>query len=316
MYFPYVFARQSELLALRAISQKYFATEQVVPVIEPVIKKSNDLLRCLDQLGESDAPAIIILNPELGDFKDGGVKAWGKEIDSAFDKHASLLPALKCGPRTSMKTVESFLTAYSKKQVALLYSNPALTDAEIAKLMRNANVRYHVCLQGKMTAVQRGLLPNTKAVDIVDHFNKQARNADYSGTELFTDRHKTFSKTGIGFGDYTVIGSHFQPGGGKPGAVALHATYRHPKNKNIWVEHFVSDDIDINTGSAASKYLEAVLKLATVAKPRNKEFGVNDALAAYISDHQSGHYPGLGKSKQRQIYHHIAVMHDVLCGKL
>jgi len=316
MYFPYVFGRQSELRALQALNQKYAATGQVVPVIEPVVKKPNDLLRCLDLLGQAGTSAVIILNPDQGDFKNGGAAAWRKEVNVVLKKHGSLVPALKCGPKTSMKIVESFLTAYAKRRVTLLYSSPALTDAEVVKLAGTVQVSHHICLQGKMTAVQRGLLPKAKAVDIVDHFNKQARNADYSGIELFTDRHKTFNATGIGFGDYTVVGSLFQPGGGKPGAVALHVTYRHPQNKDIWVEHFVSDDIDVNTGSAASKYLEAVAKLDLAAGPRKTEFGINDALAAYAADHQSGHYPGLGKSKERQIYHHIAVMHDILHGKL
>ena len=316
MYFPYLFGRQSELRALQSLCTGYSASGKVVPVIEPVVKKPNDLLRCLGQLGEKNAQAVIVLNPEQGDFNKGGAKEWRKEVNGLLRKHKCLIPAIKCGPKVTAKTVESSLKAYSTHQTAILYSSPALTDDELAILTPNPSILYHICLQGKISAHQRYMLPSKKAVDIVDYFNKQVRNADYSGTELFTDQHKLFAKTGIGFGDYTVTGSIFQPGGGKPGAVALHMTYKHPKTKDVWVEHFVSDDMDVNTGSAASKYLEAVSKLTPHLVPRKTEFGLNSALDAYALDANSGHFPGLGKSKERQIYHHIAVMHDVLHGKL
>jgi hypothetical protein len=316
MYFPYLYGRQSELRALQAANLKYCKTGKVIPVIEPVVQKPNDLIRCVEQLGQAGTAVIVTLNPNQGDFKAGASASWLQALDGAIAKHLSVIPALKCGPQTSIKFIEGFLAKYAGRNVALMYSNPSLTDAEIAKLTGISNVVAHICLQGKMTGVQRTLLPIAKAVDIVDSFNKQPRNADYSGIEPFTDRHKNYSTTGVGFGDYTVTGNLFLEGGGKVAAVALHATYKHPVNKDIWVEHFVSDDVDINTGSAASKYLEAATKLAAAAALRKNEFGVNDALIDYATDLQIGHYPGLGKSKQRQIYHHIAVVHDILHGKL
>ena len=314
MYFPFVFGRQSELLALRETTKKYTASGRVIPVIEPVVKKPNDLLRCLKQFGDSEARAITIINPDKGDFKEGGAKAWRAEVDSILAKYPGLLPALKCGPKVTLPVIENFLAEYGLRQVALLYWNSPLTDGEIKKLAAKKSIAFHISLQAKMTSAQRSLLPKEKAVDIIDHFNKLARNADYAGAEPFTDRHKTYVQTSVGFGDYTVIGSLFQLGGGKPGAVAIHATFKHPTNKNIWVEHFVSDDTDINTGSAASKYLETVAKIASTTPRRVPEFGTNAALAAYIDDHNIGHFSGLGKSKERQIHHHIALMHDILHG--
>lgn len=316
MYLPFVFGRQSELLALREITKTYTGTGRIVPVIEPVVKKPNDLMRCLAQFGEAKARAIVILNPDQGEFKVGNFAPWQAELDAVLTKYPTLLPGMKCGPKTNYATVEAFMKKYSQRQVSLLYFNPGLDNAQVKTFASEANIAFHIALQGKMTEMQRKLLPASKAVDIFDHFNKQARNADYSGSEHFTDRHQSYKTSGVGFGDYTVTGSIFQPGGGKPGAVAVHASFKHPASKNVWVQHFVSDDTDINTGSAASKYLEAVSKIASEAPKRMKEFGNNTALMAYLDDHQNGHYPGLGKSKQRQIYHHIALMHDILHGSL
>ena len=166
----------------------------------------------------------------------------------------------------------------------------------------------------KTSASKRALFPKPKAVDIFDRFNKQDRNADYSGVELFGEHHKTYKANEIGFGDYTVISSVLAPGGGKPAAVAIHATFKNPKDSNIRVEHFVSDETSIYTGPAESKYKEAIAKIAPVVTRRKTEFGANEALKAYVSDHKTGEFPRSAKNKEHPIFHHIALMHDVLQG--
>lgn len=70
MYFPYVYGRRHELLALRSANSKYLTPELVVPIIEPVKSNSGDLIRCLDILGKENKAAIVIANPTQGDFKD------------------------------------------------------------------------------------------------------------------------------------------------------------------------------------------------------------------------------------------------------
>lgn len=270
----------------------------------------------MEQFGKAGARLIVLTNPHQGDFKTTLSATWSGTVEAIFAKYSCLIPAFKCGPATHFAYIESFLKNFAGRELALVYSNPSLHNAEIAKLIANSDVFVHVCLQGKMSAQQRALLPLGKAVDILDGFTKQERNADYQGNERFTDRHKTYKAIGIGFGDYTITGSLFQPGGGKVAAVAIHATYKNPTTNDIWMEHFVSDDTDIDTGSAASKYLEAAGKLVATVSIRKNEFGINTALADYANDIKVGHYPGLGKSKQRQIHHHIAVIHDILHGKL
>ena len=174
------------------------------------------------------------------------------------------------------------------------------------------NVLFHIVIQGRITANHLALLSTNKLVHVTDSFNKQQRNADYSGTEHFTDRHKTFAENAVGFGDYTVIGSELQTGGGPPGAVAIHITYLHPANGDLWVEHFVSDEIDRDQGDPGSKFLQAVSKFGAVHPLRGTEFGTNPALGAYIGDLTTSHFPGLAKNKERQILHHIARVHDLL----
>lgn len=170
----------------------------------------------------------------------------------------------------------------------------------------------HGALTGKVPSSQLLLLPHAKKVHIYDHFNKQPRNADYCGEEHFTDRHRSFSEHGAGFGDYTITGCEVQLGGGPPGAVAVHITYKSGSDGNLWVQHFVSDDTDIGVGTTEGKFLQAVSKFAAEYHIRGAEFGTNGAINDYLQNHNNSHYPGLGKNKERQIQHHIARIHDFL----
>jgi hypothetical protein len=316
MYFPYVFGRQSELLAIRSLCEICNQTGLVVPLIEPVNANPDDLIRCLDKAGKASLRLVVIMNPHQGEFSIGGITAWAKAVDPVMSKYATLMPALSCGPATDLNKINQFRKRYAGSQIALVYTSPDLSDAEFSELAKHSDVSFHIVIHGKMSAAHKALLPKKKLVDIRDYFNKKARNADYGGRELFTDSHKTFKSNGAGFGDYTIVGAVFDPGGGKPGAVAIHAIYKNSKNGDIWIDHFVSDDVDRDIGDAAGKYLQAAKKLVASLKARKAEFGTNAALAAHIADVQASHFPGLPKSKERQIHHHIALVHDILTGKL
>lgn len=316
MYFPYLYGRQSELLAVKSAAANYFSSGVVVPVIEPVVTKSATLVRCLDDLGKSGHQAVVVMNPYQGELKGGAGTEWRREVNAVLTKYPSLLPGCLCRQGVTSATVQAFFKKYANRKVALLYLNSSLSDSEMTVFVTASTVQYHISLQGRITAAQRKLLPKTKAVHILDNFNKQPRNADYSGTEHFSDQHKGFAAESVGFGDYTVIGSDLSLGGGPAGAVAIHTTYKNEDNDNIWVEHFVSDETDVNVGTAAEKYLDAIAKLAAAHPPREHEFGLNPALEAYFEDNLAGHFPGLAKNKERQIHHHIALMHDVLTEEL
>jgi hypothetical protein len=156
------------------------------------------------------------------------------------------------------------------------------------------------------------MLPRDKAVEIRDRFNVRARNADYNGREYFTDSHLNYQERGIGFGDFSVIGATYHEGGGPAHAVAIHAVFLQPETRQVWVEHFVSDDVEPQVGRVEEKFHQAATKLVRTAGRRRPEFGQNLALTEYANDVHTNRYPGLGKSKQRQIHHHIALNHNFL----
>lgn len=313
MYFPYLYARQSELLALRAMLDDHRSLDRLVPVIEPAVANTAAVKKAIEEYGKKGRRLAVVLNPdkhELGHAAAGN--AWRKDVVPVIRAHPSILPAYRCTPGVSKVQVDAFATQFPDRDLLLAYSSSSLSDVEVTALAGVANIRYHVVLNGKMSAHQQALLPNTKRVDLQDRFNKLGRNADYGSPEFFTDRSNTFVPDGwVGFGDYCGIGSDLVIGGGPAAAVAIHAVFKHPSG-DVWIEHFVSDDTDIAVGDTAGKFLQAARKLVKAAKARSGEFGKNYALDEFEQHVKASHFPNLGKSKQLQISHHMCLMLDVL----
>jgi hypothetical protein len=287
----------------------------VIPIVEPVITKSAALLKAMVDISQRGQRAIVITNPFQAELKGGPPAAWVTDVDTTFVASPSLIPGFLCRAGVAYAEVQGFLAKYSGREVALLYLNSGLSDAAVHSLAQVPNVVFHVVLQGKAPGSHLALLPPAKTVHVADNFNKQARNADYCGQEHFTDRHRSFSQFGAGFGDYTVTGSEIQLGGGPPGAVAVHLTYKCSIDGNLWMQHFVSDDIEVGVGTTEGKFLQAVSKFAAQYHGRAAEFGTNSAINDYLHNHNNSHYPGLGKNKERQIHHHIErINHFLLTG--
>jgi hypothetical protein len=312
MYFPYVFGRASELLAIRSSSKNYLSSGLVTPIVEPIVTKPAALIKAIEEIGQRGQKAIFITNPSQGELRGGATPEWVADVDASLAAHPTIVPGFLCRPGVTHSAVQAFLAKYAHRGVALLYLNSGLSDAVVQALAQVPNVAYHITLQGKVPNSHLALLPHAKTVHILDHFNKQPRNADYCGEEHFTDRHRSFSEHGTGFGDYTITGSEVQLGGGPPGAVAVHITYKSEADGNLWVQHFVSDDTDIGVGTTEGKFLQAVSKFAAEYHGRGAEFGANAAINDYLQNYNDSHYPGLGKNKERQIQHHIARVHDFL----
>ena len=95
--------------------------------------------------------------------------------------------------------------------------------------------------------------------------------------------------------------------------MAIHGVFTQAETGQVWVEHFVSDDVDPDVGSVEEKFHQAAAKLAVRAVHRRRaEFGENSALEAYAADVRANHFPGLGENKRREIHHHLAINHGIL----
>lgn len=302
------------MLAIRDLRGNYALRDVLLPIIEPVNRDGSRLIRTLNEFGEAGDNLIVVTNPHQHEFHAGVGDAWIGPVDGAIVAHPSLIPGLLCTHLTTAQEVRTFLAHYRDRDVALLYMNARFTDAAVQQLAAQPHIRFHVNLQERMSAAQRAFLPRNKVVDVRDDFQLKARNSDYEGIEFFTDRHLNFQNTAVGFGDYTILGATFQAGGGQPAAVAIHATFK--DRGAVWVEHFVSDDIERDVGTVGQKFLQAAGKLVVRANEAPRSFGRDQVLRDYQADVAGQHFPGLPKNKERQIYHHLALMHQVLTGAL
>lgn len=317
MYFPFIYGRQSELLAVRSLTRDARSLAPLVPVVEPVNSDVAPLAKCFEACEGRELPIALIFNPDKHQLATrAAAAAWRKNALSLIEKYASVIPTYRCHSATTQENIEAFFKVFPERETAITYSSSGLSDEETKALSTRPTVRFHIVLNGKITGIQRAMMPKAKYVAIQDNFNKLDRNADYGGRELFTDRHKTFSSSGIGFGDYAAIGAAFQASGSTPAAVAIHAIYENSATKDIWIEHFVSDDKDKSIGDVASKFLQASKKLVNASKKRPNEFGRNFGLDAYDAHLKASTFPGLPKNKEFQIAHHVCLMLDVLSGAL
>ena len=310
MYSPYLYGRSTELLALRSLIKNKVDLTGLIPIVEPVVVKADSIKTCMTAYGESGHAMLIVINPKQNEFKDDNEAQIDlrKGLKGLFDKYLNLLPSYLIGPLTKKDHLDNFFKMYPNRKLALIYNSAHLADAEFKSVISNGNVIYHVVLNEKITAAQLALLPKDKVVDVRDFFNKLPRNADYDGVELFTDRHKLVGQSICAVGDYTVTGRTLDIGGGKPGAVAIHLSYKDKKSSDIWMEHFVSDDKDRDVGDVSTKFLQAAGKLVAQVDLRANEFGRDSALQAYKSHVLDGTFSGLPKNKEYQIYHHVCLM--------
>lgn len=314
MYFPYLYGRQSEFLALRSILDDPQRPAYLFPVIEPVNLNSQPLLACLKTFDNKDKAMVVIVNPDKHELNSAReVSQWQTKVLPTIDKLPSVVPAYRCTAKTPYDRIAAFLKRFSGRETAIVYHNPAWSHAELSALATHADVRFHIIVNDNISPSSKKLLPASKLVDIRDDFNKQERNADYDGQEYFTDRHTTYKQGYIGFGDFTCTGMPFSGTGGPPGAVAIHAIYKSSPSE-IWMEHFVSDDTVVGDGNVADKFLQATVKLIKAVKKRPMEFGSNPALLEYQRLVNEMHFPNLATNKKMQIQHHICLILDVLRG--
>lgn len=315
MYFPYLYAKQFDLLACRNLISAASNVSHVIPVLEPVSARSRDLKRCAERFGSANKPLIIVMNPSQGGFKSAGAATWRADMAEVLRANPALVAGYLCRQTTAVTDVGAFLSRHPKNAKALLYASPTLSRGDVSALGKDGRVAYHIDVRG-VPAAHLAVLPRAKLASIRDYFNKRPRNADYTGQEFFTDAHKTTTTDYAGYGDFTMTGAAFVDNGGPAAAVAIHLTYKDPNSSDIWIEHFISDDVEIEVGDVSSKYLQAARKATRAVRARPAEFGRNEALDAMADDVRRSHYPGLGKSKERQILHHMLLTNAVLDGKL
>lgn len=314
MYSPYLYARGSELLCLREIAGANLNTQGLLPILEPVNSNATNLIRCLNAWGRD---VVVILNPYQKDFSNAQhINAFNQTLSGVIAGNNNIIMGLRVVSGINFQSLTAWISANSNQRIALIYDNAALSDAEIQILANERAVHYHVILNNSIPSHQCIFLPSLKIIVINDHFRKLSRNADYNGSEFYTNHHQYVGVNYLGFGDYTITGRVLDLGGGQPSAVASHLIYKELSNNSIWMKHFVSSNTQRGGADVATMFLDVADQITNFVPQHIPQFGSNIGLNNYYSSSQRRHSPGLGKNKQYQITHHISFMLDIINGRI
>ncbi len=314
MYFPYLYGRQFELLALRGVSKKIGAKNKLIPIIEPVKAKASDIIKALTELFDAGSSAVVIVNPHQGDFKSASSKdisTWLAEITKAFPSHPKLIFGFKITSNTKLAEISAFIAKYSLN-IALVHWSE--TDPigfnklikPIAARVLNINIHPHISSAYRLSLAGTGVLAR-------NGFNVALRNADYPPSELYDDLNLTYltKEKMKGYSDFTITGAGYKEGGGPAHAVAIHLTYERP-SKDIGIRHFVSDTTTIPPSDPNLKIGECLKKLDRYVKANLASFDFSDAVKKFQAIYQKGLTTNLGKLKQYSIEHHLELMNHLL----
>lgn len=321
MYFPYLFGKQRELLAVRAVAQEFPGSQHVAPVVEPVKVDSATLRKTLEVCREQEFCVFLAMNPSLLDFSQLSREAaynWGSTLLEGLGASAYIKPTFIVGEATRSSDLRRFLRDYGSQDVGVVVRDlgiaPSDLALELAAAREGVRIFFHGAepSRGTVAALGKG-----RCVWVEDRFPHKKRNADYAGRNPFTDRHLLWGKSGYGgFSDFTVLPSTVTKGGGPAGAVAVHLTYielGHPA-REVYVEHFVSDRKDQTERDDPGKMMEALRKYLKALKRTSTSFGLTQAANDYRSRAVRDDPPTLAVNKGLQVAHHIELMHGLLDG--
>lgn len=309
MYYPYLRAKQFELLALREFAEVFGNNSNLIPIIEPVKKGFNSLKAALLKMTEKGMTYAVILNPKVGELVSEYTELESFLLETHIQSK-NWIPAFIVTNKNS-KGINNKIQSLELNNVLLICQDSVdHENQDFTQLIAIENVKF-VVIDGDNRSLRRKLNKIGKnSIRIDDQFNAQKKNADYIHVpeERFTEEHTCYEDEGFkGFADYTVLDSNFADGGRLPYAVAMHFTFE--KNADeIWVRHFVSDTNDDNT-NIQGKFGEAAEKAVNFF---NEHFITSTAIEELKKYYANGQYPGLGVLKKLSIKHHLELINSVL----
>jgi len=303
MYFPYFRGRQYELLALKELAKNKLISKSVIPIIEPV-KNTSTFTTTIQEFEKADLPYSIVLNPAVGELKNIQQVMQLCNLSSKL-----IIPALLI-----KKNIPECLNLLESKKIV---RNDILAILDDRNYLDIYSSEFN-SLSPKFTLFfdERQIRRAVKDGKVLfeDRFKKQQKNADYPEEEFFSDDHLYFQEEGYsGFGDYSIIGNEYTESGFAPFAVAIHIVYLADDN-SMRIRHFISDSNN-DTSDVAGKFYEAVCKLGTWHKSRQKQY-LTEGLKVLLNHYKNRTYPGLPTLKKLSIMHHLELIGKFLDKRL
>lgn len=308
MYYPYLRARQFELIAWRELSADNSFPRFITPVFEPVRRSLNGLNIANRVFNENDCRTYLIVNPLQGEVAGDGdyfLNYLNDLEDCSFqpafhytNNAGYILDKINNYPLEQVMLVclDSFEDNQSLRE---LCSNPAISHIMVLDPYKHRRLNEYIHRLEKIY------------IRLDDVFEKQVRNADYLDipAHKFSEEHLFFNEYFNGFADFTVLPSDFVDGGSTPRAVVIHFSYINCDHDNeIWIRHFTSDTND-SIANVQLKFAEAARKAVSFCYEHGLHNPAIAELQNYVNEER---YPGLGMVKKISIKNHLCVVRDYL----
>jgi hypothetical protein len=308
MYYPFLRARQFELIALRELATEGTTQEVIVPILEPVKETHNNLNLAHKVFKEKGQSAYLIVNPKFGELL-GDSQFYIEYLASL--NYEVFLPAFHY--RNNAEYINQSIEQFGLTNCMLICENDIEGDDANFKALAELSAVSLITLNdpGKNRSLNRYIRGLQKGfVRLDDLFEKKDRNSDFLDVteHRFSEEHIHYEIEGFeGFSDYTVLPSEYIEGGSTPRAVVIHLTYLNVKNE-IWIRHFTSETND-SIANVQGKFAEAAAKAVNYCRQNRLS---NSAITELETYFDTEHYPGLGTVKKLSIKNHLLVLSNFL----
>ena len=308
MYYPFLRARQFELIALRELASEEATQGVIIPILEPVKETHNNLTLAHKVFQDKNQTAYLIVNPSIGEL--AGDSNFYLEYLSEL-KDSKFLPAFHY--KNNSDFINQSIENFGLNNCMIICQNDVNSDdMKFRRLAEQAEISHiNISTPDRNRTLNRFIRGLNKSyIRLDDLFEKQARNSDYLEIKehRFSEEHLYYQNEGFsGFSDYTVLPSEYIDGGSTPRAVVIHLTYLNGENQ-IWIRHFTSESND-SISNVQGKFAEAAEKAVVYCKQKGLD---NSAISELMSYYDNEHYPGLGSVKKISIKNHLLVIGQFL----
>lgn len=309
MYYPFLRARQFELIAVRDLVKENALNEKIIPVFEPTKEDVGNLNLAHPVFKEFGFKSFLIMNPQVGKY--------AKNLNYFLDYLSSLedpcfYPAFIFVDNVDY--IRESIRSYNLQNCMIIGLDSFSNEDGFKDICSVPEVTDVMILDpGKFRSIDRfvrGLNKNYIRLD--DLFEKQSRNSDYLEIppHKFSEEHLFFDAENFdGFSDFTTLPFDYVEGGSTPRAVVIHLTYlNQEEEEQIWIRHFTSENND-SIANVQGKFAQASDKALAFCKEYNLDNSAIRELWKYFVDEK---YPGLGTVKKISIKNHLLVLKSFL----
>jgi hypothetical protein len=309
MYFPYLRARQFELIMLRELVLEGVLQDKILPVLEPVKESFNNLNLAHKIFQERNFETYLIVNPFEGEIP-GDTEIFLSYVTNL--QNSKFLPAFHYSDNADY--INASIAKYNLNSCLIICLDSFSDEDSLKTLCQSPNVSHIMLLEPhKYRSLDRYIKGLNKFyIRLDDVFEKQQKNADFLSitAHKFSEEHLFYKEDNYqGFSDFTVLPREYIDGGSTPRAVVIHLTYLNPDAENqIWIRHFTSETND-SIANVQGKFAEAAQKAINFCDSLPL---INSAIDELREYYNSARYPGLGTVKKISIKNHLLIVIDFL----